>query len=361
MLFDTVPGYKGGVLFLFFLILQRGGIAMRRSSAFTLVELLVVIAIIGILIALLLPAVQAAREAGRRTSCRNNLRQLGLACHAFHDVEGKLPYGILRDGQGATFPHPDAGKPIPPGTAHRARYALMHQLLPYMEQAPLWNRWDRHTFNNNQIDPASGVTNGPGMFHRQIVASLICPSQPNANNPRSRGANTASTDWDKYFLTSYYGNGGTRGYPRGPLTDGRDYFERYRDGVFDLNVARPLGAILDGTAFTIMFGEWHYHDPVFDAVTGSRIADWGWVWFGGQADAFKGTNTRINYRLPSSGTITQSMFDDRINAFGSGHPGGANFTMSDASVQFLRDTISPVVFQQLGTRDKGEAMAGNAF
>jgi hypothetical protein len=237
----------------------------------------------------------------------------------------------------------------------------MHQLLPYLEQMSLWNRWDRFNFGNNERDPPmpSGIRNGPGAFTKQPVPTLICPSQPNASFHWNVPSNPAASNARLYFLTSYYGCAGTRSFPRGPLSDGRLSFAAFRDGVFDLNVARPLGAILDGTAFTIMFGERHYYDPVFDRF--DPLVDWGWVWFGGQADAWLGTSVRINYRIPEGTTLNAAITDDRLNAFGSGHPQGANFTLADASVQFIRDTISPVVFQALGTRDKAEPIAGNAL
>ena len=130
---------------------------MRRHQyrGFTLVELLVVIAIIGILVGLLLPAVQAAREAARRMQCSNNLKQLGLAVHLHHDVHKKFPYGILRND--GNFPHPDLGKPGTPPPQNR-RYALMYQLLPFIEQTALWNKYDQFNFNINRKDP---VTLGP--------------------------------------------------------------------------------------------------------------------------------------------------------------------------------------------------------
>ena len=119
---------------------------IRRRRGFTLVELLVVIAIIGILVGLLLPAVQAAREAARRMQCSNNLKQWGLANHNFESAFKRFPYGMLRpDGTG--WGHPEWGTP----TQNR-RYALTHQLLPFMEQTALYDWFDQLNFGNNELD-----------------------------------------------------------------------------------------------------------------------------------------------------------------------------------------------------------------
>src|SRR5262249_41205506 len=148
-------------------------------NAFTLIELLVVIAIIAVLIGLLLPAVQKVREAANRMSCTNNLKQIALAAHNYHDANSVLPYGMLRDqptgNPSPGFPHPDRLRGL---QGPYTRHSLMHSILPYIEQDNLWKRWNDLNFNANKLDPVTGQDNGPGAFMRQKVKTLICPSQP---------------------------------------------------------------------------------------------------------------------------------------------------------------------------------------
>ena len=361
---------------------------MRRTG-FTLVELLVVIAIIGILIALLLPAVQSAREAARRSQCSNNLKQLALAVHAFHDREGRYPYGMLRD-QSNFFHHPDkikgllvspgAPSPPPPPQTMYTRYGLMHQLLSFIEQDALWERWDQYVFANNERDrglPTGAQWTGD-YFMAKVVPTLICPSNPTDGGPLNQAAPTGNSN--RYFRTHYYGAGGTRGYPRGglgsrpslynpfapaipdppasPLT--APVYNALSDGVLMQNKQISTSEVLDGTSNTLLLGERQYFDPVFDELPTDRIRDWGWVWFAAQGDCFLGTNVPINYRLPrgfSTAGNAQLLFEDRINAYGSMHPGGAQVALADASVRFLSQTISPVTFGRLGTRKGGEPLS----
>ncbi len=320
---------------------------MDRRRAFTLIELLVVIAIIAILIGLLLPAVQKVREAAARTTCSNNLKQLGLAAHNYHSVYEKLPYGMQRDWGAVQMTEPPD-----PTTGQRPRQALFHQLLPYIEQENLAKRWVLYNFNANKIDPA---TNGPGRgaFISQTVKTLLCPS-----DPIPTGVDDFSDLPNVWALTSYHGCAGTRGYPGGPSggPSVRPSLYDYQDGVFMRNRRYPLSGITDGTSNTLMFGERHHFDPVFDSEPAfdDKIADWGWVWYGAEGDIFLGTSVPINFRCSKGVTPTQLIYDNRINAFGSGHTGGANFCMADGSVRFIRDSIPQATLIALGTRAGGE-------
>ncbi len=358
-----------------FLSKEKEGMKSRKLG-FTLVELLVVIAIIGVLVGLLLPAVQSAREAARRMQCSNNLKQLGLAVHMFHDTHRKFPYGMLRP-QSPQFPHPELS---PANTNPTRRYGFMHQLLSYIEQDNLWQRWDQLVFNNNDRVPATAAQFSGDHFMKKTVPTLVCPSNP--GSLLSEPANPASTSNQQYFRTHYYGCAGTRGYPRGgvyprpsllnpfapaaqdpvgPAAPNPGYVST-SDGILAQNKQYNMGSASDGTSNTLLLGERAFFDPIFDSdtVLNDRIRNWGWVWFAAQGDNFLGTGVPINFRLPVNfatlGGARTLLVDDRINAFGSMHTGGAQFTLLDGSVTFISQSISPITFRALGTRAGGEVI-----
>lgn len=349
-----------------------------RQKAFTLVELLVVIAIIGILVGLLLPAVQAAREAARRMQCSNNLKQLGLACHMHHDTYKKFPYGMLRDD--SRFGHPNLGDaPVNGLPAQRRRYALFHQILPFIEQAPLFDRWDQMNFDRNTFHLVTGTgTQWPvdgSSFMGQVVSTMLCPSNPGGRHNENVPGATGSGASGVHSRGDYFGSAGTYGYPGyhatlpslwnpfgpgtanpSPATAGRSHSGR-GDGMFNRNVRYGMGDVPDGTSNTLLLGERAYFDPVFDTHPSTRIRNWGWVWFGAEGNVFLGTSVPINFRIPAGtnmASIDPLIYNNRINAHGSMHTGGTQIALTDGSVRFLSQSISPITFRAMGTRAGGE-------
>jgi prepilin-type N-terminal cleavage/methylation domain-containing protein len=221
----------------------------RSRRAFTLVELLVVIAIIGILIALLLPAVQQAREAGRRTSCTSNLRQLGVAAHTYHDVHGKFPPGVHQ---------------ISFAAAPRFRgITLFVHLLPYLEQTGLAAAWDR-------IDPLNNTVGGRMSRTAMVFNVLICPSDVIPLNP----IDTGSGRW--YGLTSYGGNGGSRSYdPQFATNDGIFFVTGPGSQTAPNKQPVTMGEITDGSSHTILFGERNHQDLNHDSFANNISAPSG--------------------------------------------------------------------------------------
>jgi len=317
----------------------RGG-----RGAFTLVELLVVIAIIGILIALLLPAVQAAREAARRTQCGDHLHQWAIACHNHHDTFNKFPYGIHRNQGG--WPAPEAPR----------RFNLFHRLFLYTEQANVEKLWNYTSFNANKVDPITNTTGGTNTVIAKTIPIMYCPSNPIAPNMVDDVTDLPNV----WGLTSYYGSAGTRAYQRGPIAapDMSDYM----DGLFLQNKAFGFHDIIDGSSNTLLMGERSHRDPIFDSIPGEWLAAWGWWAFGAAGDCLLGTQTGINFMLPAnfmslSGGEQQQLYDDRINAFGSLHPGGAMFALGDGSVRFISQSVSQLTFLALGTRQGNEPVS----
>ena len=305
-----------------------------------------VIAIIGILIGLLLPAVQAAREAARRTQCMNNLKQLALAAHSHNAATGRFPAGVNCDRPGSI--------------------SLFVYLLPYMEQSDLYDQWDMTKLGQNALG-------GPNARTALVLPGLTCPSDLLPENPLEVQCGIA---W--YGIASYAGNGGTKSYPPGSSklrTDGV-FFATGRYSCPTPGQKAVGGSdIRDGLSHTLLLGERTHYDPEFDRIaireSERPIGEFG-QWCGAinsisLGDVTLSTTAPLNYRFsqkPSkSAKAAKSAAgylaarDLRISAFGSNHAGGANFALSDGSVRFLEDTLSQSVLQALSTRAGGEVVA----
>lgn len=300
----------------------------RRVRGFTLIELLVVIAIIGLLIALLLPAVQAAREAARRTQCVNNLKQIGLALQNYHDTVG----GVFPPGYLSNF---DAlGNDTGPGWGWAA------MLLPQIEQTPLFNSIN---FNIVIEEPANLTSRLPN------VNAFLCPSDPTANvywavnRDAATGAlrqNICQVAPSNYV--GMYGNG-----EPGPSGDGL-FFRNGRVGLRD---------VTDGTAHTIAVGERSH-----------RLGEATWVGSVTNAVMFPIDNDNIGrFRTEtSSGMVLGHVGEgvgpgDRrgdVNQFFSLHSGGGvNFLFADGHVAFLKSTTNYQTYKALATRAGGEVVS----
>ena len=339
--------------------MQRSKASNRR--AFTLVELLVVIAIIGVLVALLLPAVQAAREAARRSSCSNNLKQQGLALHNFHDTMNRLPPGCATDMQpfGTTAA----------GTGNGWGSSWMVFILPQLEQGPLY---DKLLFNGN-----SGYTHAANLsfFNNVIVKAYRCPSS--TIEPELRARNSVNI-----FRGNYVGIAGAVDdatfFPTAtyPWTDSTKVNSgaNHSSGAGTLfhNSKLNLSALTDGTSNVIMVGE---QSTMMKDTAGKSQPDWnasgiyGWTMGYGSATVsgdnrhFNCTTLRykINYKTNvSGGTCTTSgICSDSSNnsPLISNHPGGVMVLLGDASVRLLNDTTALDVLGRLAVRNDGHTVA----
>lgn len=317
---------------------------LQLRRGFTLVELLVVIAIIGVLVALLLPAVQSAREAARRMQCSNNLKQIGLAAHNFHDVESRLPYNTQFQG-GWDWNYQQ----------NQRSWSCLARILPYVEQASLKDQMQILNTTNAASDTA-GKTLGQNLdILNTTIKSFFCPSdtaiQKKADNVRAnlqgpmitlsnyKGVNGSNWCWGTFI------NNGPPGQASGTIAD-CDGLQR-GNGVFfrlDFQKKQRLANITDGTSNTFMFGEdipsinAHCTWPYSNGVGGTTAVPPNWN------------------KKPNNGGLYDPYNDwPHLYSFRSRHPSGLQFTFVDGSVRFIKDSIAAQTYRDLSTVDGGES------
>ena len=326
-----------------------------RRAGFTLIELLVVIAIIAVLISLLLPAVQSAREAARRAQCTNNLKQLGLALHNYHDTMNCFPMSMGLDAPGFGYPEP-------------VSYSGLSMLLPYMEQSVVF-----HSINYSILrgDPGNNTAIATA------VSSFLCPSDPQQGNlpPGQAGEN-------------YHPNSG----------NGIQYVSGASD-PWNFNVSMPpfngvfypvsktrIAEITDGTSNTAAFSEMGLGDMSNGIATEKTDQFWTQTWpstpdqaisdcqsFQALNLSFQGLSTNGVPWLTGS---TSAMYNHvnvpnkrscifppgRImNTANSRHPSGVNLGLCDGSVRFVKESVSLPTWRAIGSRDGGEVLSSDSY
>ena len=279
---------------------------IRRSRlGFTLIELLVVIAIIAILIALLLPAVQQAREAARRTQCKNNLKQIGIALHTYHDTHGALPMGG----------YPDA--------SNEEAWGWGAYILPQMEQD---NLFEQMGVSTRRLTEMLANTTDRTLAQTKLD-SFICPSDRGKHLMNGGTMNSGS---GRYFA-------GNSGVPTGFRVAKSNYIgvcgwgdvnKTNNDGVLHLGSAVSFADVIDGLSNTFAVGERDY-----------RCAQGAWV---GNRNPQGSGAQGADYTM---GRVTRPLNDPDNSAhhctegFSSNHPGGAHFLFCDGSTRFISDNI----------------------
>jgi prepilin-type N-terminal cleavage/methylation domain-containing protein/prepilin-type processing-associated H-X9-DG protein len=308
----------------------------RGRAAFSLVELLVVIAIVAVLVGLLLPAVQGAREAARRTLCGNNLKQLATAVLAYEQAQQSLPAAANVTEKDTCvdcfIPWREAkltAGSFTPGTRHGTSW--MFSILPYVEEASVAAQWNAET---NVL--------GNTAVAQKDIAGFYCPS-------RRSGIRTFKDDHENLVDSAWRGGGTDYGGCYGRLDgfedDGAGEQHRFAHrgtnpaavvGPFQANIGMPLAAISDGQTNQILLGELQ---RLPGATAGAAASQDGWA-VGGAATLFTTASAAIN--------------DGHFESAGSGHAGGATIALADGSVRFLSDSIDATVYPLLGSMADGQ-------
>jgi prepilin-type N-terminal cleavage/methylation domain-containing protein len=304
----------------------------RGRSAFTLVELLVVIAIIAVLIGLLLPAVQSAREAARRSSCSNNLRQLGLAVHSFAAARKVLP--------------PTHSGGAPPVERYGTWFVV---ILPFIEQQSLYDAFDLSQPWTAGPNPAAAMSGG-------AVAIFQCPSRRSGRQvsdgaPQAGGtgdyavSSVATANYQHQHQDPSVLRGAMIG--AGPTRQGGSW-----------NGRSTFTMITDGTSRTLLIGEKHIRQGELNRGGSSGGSADGNIYISQQTGWFESHSVR---QTNHPNGLARGSGDDRPNrwhTFGSWHPGICPFVMSDGALRSLNSSIDLTTLRQLGDRRDGEVTSG---
>lgn len=325
-----------------------------KHRGFTLIELLVVIAIIAILIALLLPAVQQAREAARRSQCKNNMKQLGLAFHNYHDTNRCFPFAWM------------AGSDL-----NVSCYGIM--LLPYLDQAPLYNQWDSSVPAFNEavalFSPATSVQGNLDVIKTPLTV-YKCPSTSEADvhdytlPAGSAGAGVPPLDltWSA-ARTDYIATTGVRGTFSSIAYSGMSVPSRSGAlnacGAIENDPVTRMRDIIDGSSNTFLVGERVGGSNVYRGlqVDPTLTASFGPANGGGWGDFLNGEHWiegSLYDGTPGGGPCPINCTNLRSAGYLSFHVGGAQFLMGDGAVRFISENIAALTFAGLITRGGGE-------
>jgi prepilin-type N-terminal cleavage/methylation domain-containing protein/prepilin-type processing-associated H-X9-DG protein len=341
---------------------RAGGPPRRTTKAvrgFTLIELLVVIAIIAVLIALLLPAVQAARAAARRIQCTNNLKQLGIAMHNYHDVLGSFPIGAL----GVRSPTFYASVGDPKGSINRRTWAFM--ILPFIEQKAMYNAVNFSL----PFNPPTGAANNT--VSETLVTAFLCPSDSTTNqidqDNRREGnymVNWGNSNWAQDMVAAY------NPFTTGPMPPPYQAVA-FLGAPFTMDKSYGIQSITDGTSNTLLVAEViigateptnlyehrgdlyndDYNCFMFNGYTtpNSKVPDW-------IANGY----CRYLY-LSNPPCAPANKAQNSYNASRSYHSGGVNALMSDGSVKFFKDSINVATWRALSSTKGSEVLSADSY